>query len=214
MSVAVKICGLGDQESVDAAIEGDADYLGFMFFAASPRHVTADLVATLVEDAPEEVARVGVFVDPSDAELDQVLSHVRLDYIQLHGSESPERIDEIRLAFGLPVIKAIGVSAAHDVEAASVFTDHADMLLFDAKPPPGADRPGGNALAFNWDLMTSYTGTLPWMLAGGLIPETVADAIAKSGAAAVDVSSGVESSPGRKDPTLVTAFLKAAKGMG
>jgi phosphoribosylanthranilate isomerase len=214
VSIAVKICGLTDQESVDAAIEGGADYLGFVFFKTSPRNVAANVVAALVEDVPEDVARVGLFVDPDNAALDQVLNYVRLDYLQLHGSESPERIDEIRLAFGLPVIKAIGVSTAQDVKAASAFRDHADMLLFDAKPPPGADRPGGNAQAFNWDLMSGYTGAVPWLLAGGLTPDTVADAIAKSGARAVDVSSGVESAPGRKDPALVTAFLKAAKAAG
>lgn len=213
MSIAVKICGLRDSESVDAAIDGGADYLGFMFFEKSPRHVAPSVVAELVEDAPEEVGRVGVFVDPDDALLDRVLTQLRLDYLQLHGSETPARVDEIRLAYGLPVIKAIGVSVAQDVVAVSAFADHADMLLFDAKPPPGADRPGGNAQAFNWALMKAYTGSLPWLLAGGLTPETVAQAIAESGAHAVDVSSAVESEPGIKDPALITAFLKAAKSV-
>jgi phosphoribosylanthranilate isomerase len=213
MSVAVKICGLTDQVAVDAAIEGGADYLGFVFFSKSPRNIAAEQVAVLVDEAPEEIAKVGLFVDPEDSLLDQVLSQVRLDYIQLHGDETPQRVDEIRLSYGLPVIKAIGVGAAQDVAGASVFTDHADMLLFDAKPPPGASRPGGNAQAFQWDLMAAYTGALPWLLAGGLVADTVARAISESGAIAVDVSSGVESAPGRKDPALIKAFLKAAKGV-
>lgn len=213
MSVDVKICGLSDAESVDAAIDGGADYLGFVFFEKSPRYVAPTLVAELVEDVPEEVRKVGLFVDPDDAFLDQVLTHVRLDYLQLHGNETPERIDAIRLSCGLPVIKAVGVSGPEDVTAASRFTDHADVVLFDAKPPPDADRPGGNAIAFNWSLMTAYNGALPWLLAGGLTPENVAQAVREANAPGVDVSSGVESVPGRKDPALIAAFLKAAKGV-
>ncbi|MEQ9109169.1 MAG: phosphoribosylanthranilate isomerase [Rhodospirillaceae bacterium] len=213
MTVAVKICGLSDQESVDAAIEGGADYLGFMFFKPSPRHVSADHVALLTEDIPDDVFKVGVFVNPTDAALDQVLSQLRLDYLQLHGDESPERIDAIRLAFGLPVIKAIGVAEAHDVVRASQFNAHADMLLFDAKPPADADRPGGNAEAFQWDLMPKYRGALPWFLAGGLTSENVARAIKTAHAPGVDVSSGVESAPGQKVPDLIRTFIKAAKGI-
>ncbi len=213
MSVDVKICGLSDAESVDAAIDGGADYLGFVFFEKSPRNVAPTLVAELVEDVPEEVRKVGLFVDPDDALLGQVLTHVRLDCLQLHGSETPERVDAIRLSCGLPVMKVVGVSDAADVAAASRYTDHADMLLFDAKPPPDADRPGGNATTFNWSLMTAYRGALPWLLAGGLTPENVAQAIIEANAPGVDVSSGVESAPGQKDPALITAFLKAAKGL-
>ena len=212
MSVAVKICGLSDADSIEASIEGGADYLGFVFFEKSPRNVSPSLVASLVEDAPEEVRKVGLFVDPDDALLDQVLTYVRLDYLQLHGSETPDRVDAIRFSCGLPVIKAVGVSGTGDVIAASQFTDHADMMLFDAKPPPDADRPGGNATAFNWSLMTAYRGRLPWLLAGGLTPENVAQAVIEANASGVDVSSGVESAPGRKDPALITAFLRAAKG--
>ena len=213
MSVAVKICGLSDQESVDAAIEGGADYLGFVFFEKSPRHVAADHVAVLTEDIPDDVFKVGLFVNPTDAGLDQVLSHLRLDYLQLHGDESPQRIDTIRQNCGLPVIKAIGVAEAQDVAAATKFNAHADMLLFDAKPPPDADRPGGNAEAFQWDLMPKYRGALPWLLAGGLTPQNVAQAIKTAHAPGVDVSSGVESAPGQKDPGLIRAFIKAAKGL-
>jgi phosphoribosylanthranilate isomerase len=213
MSVAVKICGLSDQESVDAAIEGGADYLGFVFFEKSPRHVVPDHVAALTEDIPDDVFKVGLFVNPTDAALDQVLSHLRLDYIQLHGGESPQRVDAIRLNCGLPVIKAIGVAEVQDVLGAAQFNSHADMLLFDAKPPPDADRPGGNAQAFQWDLMPKYRGALPWLLAGGLTPENIAQAIKTAHATGVDVSSGVESAPGQKDAGLIRAFIKAAKGL-
>ncbi len=211
MSVAVKICGLSDFESVEAAVTEGADYLGFNFFDASPRYVTADHAAALIEGVPEEVAKVGVFVDPDQPLLDSVLGQARLDYIQLHGSELPERVDVIRLEYGVPVIKAIGVTGADDLNVADGYVDHADRLLFDAKPPAGADRPGGNAQAFTWSLMKQYAGSIPWLLAGGLRPDTVAQAIADSGAKAVDVSSGVESAPGQKDPALITAFLRAAK---
>ncbi len=213
MSVAVKICGLSDPESVDAAIESGADYLGFVFFENSPRHVAAGHVAVLTEDIPDDIFKVGLFVNPTDDALDQVLSHLRLDYLQLHGDESPQRIDEIRQNCGLPVIKAIGVAEAQDVASASQFTAHADMLLFDAKPPANVDRPGGNAESFQWDLMPKYRGALPWLLAGGLTPENVAQAIKTAHASGVDVSSGVESAPGQKDPDLIKAFIKAAKGL-
>lgn len=211
MSVAVKICGLSDHDSVVTAANGGADFVGFVFFEKSPRHVTAEEVASLTEDLPDDVAKVGLFVDPDNALLDRVLGQIRLDYIQLHGSESPARVDAIRLEYGVPVIKAIGVAEPDDIQNAEAYTGHADRLLFDAKPQPQADHPGGNAQAFDWSLMKRYSGALPWLLAGGLTPDTVASAIAQSGAAAIDVSSGVESAPGRKDPALITAFLNAAK---
>ncbi len=211
MTVTVKICGLTDAESLDTAVEEGADYIGFNFFKNSPRYIDATVAADLSADVPEDVAKVGLFVDPDDAFLDLVAGQLRLDYIQLHGLETPERVDDVRLAFGVPVIKVIGVSDAADVKAAAAYTDHADMLLFDAKPPPGADRPGGNAVSFSWPLMKAYAGDLPWMLAGGLTPENVAQAIRDSGATAVDVASGVEAGPGRKDPALIRAFVAAAK---
>lgn len=214
MSVSVKICGLSDQDSVDAAVEGGADYIGFVFFEKSPRHIAPAQVVELCEGLPEDVATVGLFVDPDDDHLDRILSHVRLDYIQLHGDETPERIDAIRLAYGLPVIKAIGVADLTDISAADKYEGHADMLLFDAKPPPNADRPGGNAQVFPWSLMEDYSGSQPWLLAGGLTPDNVAEAIAEARAPGVDVSTGVESAPGRKDPARIRAFLKAAKVAG
>ena len=211
MAVAVKICGLSNAGSVEAAVDAGAEFLGFNFFAASPRYVSPALAAELIEAVPEGVSCVGLFVDPTDADLDVILGQVRLDCLQLHGSESPERVDSLRQEYALPIIKVIGVAVESDVQTAGLYEGHADSLLFDAKPPPNADRPGGNALAFNWDLMKKYSGPLPWFLAGGLNAENVAAAIAQSGAKAVDVSSGVESAPGQKDLALIKAFLKAAK---
>lgn len=214
MSIAVKICGLTDQDSVDAAVEGGADYIGFVFFDKSPRNISPAAAAVLCDGVPEDVSKVGLFVDPDDDQLERVLSHVRLDMLQLHGNELPERIDAIRLAYGVPVMKVVGVADLKDISLADQYVDHADMLLFDAKPPPQADRPGGNAQTFPWDLMHDYSGSLPWLLAGGLTPTNVTEAIETAGAPGVDVSSGVESAPGRKDPALIKAFLKAAEVAG
>jgi len=214
MTTAVKICGITDEEALYTAVEEGADYIGFNFFKTSPRYIDAADAADLSADLPELVAKVGLFVDPDDAALDHVLGQLRLDYIQLHGHETPERVDAVRLAYGVPVMKVIGVSEANDIEAAKDFSRHADMLLFDAKPPPGADRPGGNAVSFSWPVMKGYTGDLPWLLAGGLTPENVGQAVAESGAPGVDVSSGVESETGLKDPALIRAFIRAAKASG
>ena len=210
--VQVKICGLTDEEMVDEAIEAGADFLGVVFFAKSPRNLTIERAAEVLEFVPEEVKRVGLFVNPQDAFLEDVMNNLRLDMFQLHGSESPERVEEIRLEYGMPVIKALGISSASDLDAAQAYADVADWLLFDAKAPAGADRPGGNAAAFDWSLLKGRKWACPWMLAGGLNPDNVAEAIRLSGARAVDVSSGVESAPGVKDAAKVAAFIRAAKG--
>ena len=210
--VAVKICGVADGTGVDAVVDAGADFIGVVFFEKSPRYVDFGRAAELLEFVPRKIARVGLFVDPSDALLDRAMNHVRLDYLQLHGHETPERVEAIRLEFGLPVIKAVGVSGPADIDAARTYAEIADRLLFDAKPPADATRPGGNALAFDWTLLKGLKLPCPWFLAGGLTPDNVAEAIALSGAKAVDVSSGVESSPGVKDPALVARFVKAAKG--
>lgn len=212
MPVEVKICGITDEEAMDAAIEGGADYVGLVFFAKSPRNVTPDRAAELVEFAPGDVTKVGLFVDPDDATLDSVLTRVRLDLLQLHGSETPERVEAIRLEYGLPVMKVLSVSVADDLAAAEPYLAVADRLLFDAKPPKGALLPGGNAVSFDWTILTGRKWGLPWMLAGGLTPANVAEAIRVSGAPCVDVSSGVESAPGVKDVEKIQAFIKAARG--
>jgi len=210
----VKICGVTDEAAVDAAVEAGVDFLGFVFFAKSPRAIHPEDAAELCDALPDDVQKVGLFVDPSNQLLDLVTTHLRLDIIQLHGSESPERVDDIRLNYGAQVMKAIGVSEAADIKAAEAYEGHADWLLFDAKPPKDADRPGGLGESFPWKLMKNWHGETPWLLAGGLTADNVARAIADSGAGAVDVSSGVEKAPGSKDPARIAAFIKAAKGAG
>jgi phosphoribosylanthranilate isomerase len=212
MSVQVKICGLNDPAAVAAAVEGGADFVGVVFFAKSPRAVTPERAAELLDAVPRRIKRVGLFVEPDDRLLDQVLKRVRLDLLQLHGKETPERVEAVRAGWGLPVMKAIGISTAGDFDLAKTYLDAADRLMFDAKPPPQATRPGGNANPFDWSLLAGRKWSLPWTLAGGLTQANVAAAILASGARAVDVSSGVEAAPGIKDPDKVRAFIRAAKG--
>jgi len=213
MSVQVKICGLNDPLAVAAAVEGGCDLVGVVFFPKSPRAVTPERAAELLDAVPRRIKRVGLFVEPDDRLLDQVLGRVRLDLVQLHGKETPERVETVRTGWGLPVMKAIGISVATDFDRVRAYLDVADRLMFDAKPPAGADRPGGNARAFDWTLLAGRKWRLPWMLAGGLTARNVAGAIKRSGARAVDVSSGVESAPGVKDPKKIASFIKAAKGL-
>ena len=212
MKISVKICGLTDARGVTAAVDAGAALVGFVFFRRSPRFVTPETAAMLIDLVPRGVKKVGLFVDPTNAELDQVLKAVRLDMIQLHGKETPARVDAVRLLSGLRVMKALGIETARDLRDAKAYEGHADMLLFDAKPPKDATRPGGNAKAFDWTLLKSYVGRTPWGLAGGLTRSNVAKAIRESGARLVDVSSGVESAPGVKSPNKIRAFIKAAVG--
>lgn len=210
MSVAVKICGLSQPESVDAALKAGARYLGFVFFEKSPRNVTPAKAAALVTDVPLGIARVGLFVNPDDAALQSTLAHVPLDIIQLHGHESPARVAEVKALTGLPVMKAVGISEASDLDALWDYGLVADMLLVDAKPPKGAVLPGGNGLAFDWRLLVGRQMVRPWLLAGGLTPENVAQAIRLTRAPGVDVSSGVESAPGVKDAEKIRQFVSRA----
>ncbi len=210
--VEIKICGITSEEAMEAAVEAGADYVGLVFFPPSPRCVTPERAAELVEFLPADLVKVGLFVDPDDSTLDRVLSQVRLDLVQVHGRETPERLEQTRLEYGLPVMKVIPVSEAADLAAANPFLAVADRLLFDAKPPKGATLPGGNAVSFDWTLLQGRKWGLPWMLAGGLTPDNVAEAVRITGARAVDVSSGVESAPGIKDPARIRAFIKAARG--
>lgn len=206
----VKICGLTDHDAVAAAVENGASHLGFVFFPKSPRAVEPWEAADLIDGVPDDVTIVGLFVDPTDDEVNAVMQQVRLGMIQLHGGESPERVEELRQEFGLPAMKAIGVSGPDDLKAAEAYVGVADMLLFDAKPPKDADRPGGNAATFDWAVMKAWTDrTTPWLLAGGLTPDNVADALKLTGADGVDVSSSVEKAPGEKDPNLIAKFLEA-----
>lgn len=210
MPVSVKICGLNDEAAVDAAITAGARYLGFVFFTKSPRHVTAERAAQLAGRVPLGIARVGLFVDPDDATLESVLAQVPLDIIQLHGSETPARVAEVKALTGLPVMKAVGIAEPADLDRLWDYGLAADMLLVDAKPPKGATLPGGNGLAFDWRLLAGCQMLKPWLLAGGLTPENVNAAIRLTRAQGVDVSSGVESAPGVKDVERIRQFVARA----
>ena len=214
-AIEAKICGLSTAESVAAAVAGGAAYLGFNFYKPSPRYVTATNAAALCTAIPPGVARVGVFVDADDAVLAAVLAEVPLDLLQLHGSETPERVAEVRRRFARPVMKAIAIAEPEDVADAERYFAVADRLLFDAKPPRRPDAlPGGNGLAFDWRLLAGRRFPLPWMLSGGLDAATVGEAVRLTGAPAVDVSSGVERAPGVKDPAKIAAFLAAVRAPG
>ena len=207
----VKICGLRDVAAVQAAVDAGAAYVGLVFFPISPRNVTIAEAATLALAVPPGVAKVALVVDADDALLDEITANVPIDILQLHGHETPERVAEIRARYGLPVMKAVGVADESDLAALDSYARVADQILVDAKPPKDADLPGGNGLSFDWRLIAGRRWPVPWMLAGGLTPDTVGEAIELTGAAQVDVSSGVESAPGVKDPALIAAFCAAAQ---
>ncbi|MDD9978212.1 MAG: phosphoribosylanthranilate isomerase [Boseongicola sp.] len=209
-STRVKICGLSTPDTLSAAADAGAAYVGFVFFEKSPRNVGYEQARALAIDVPMGVAKVALTVNATDTELDQLTAHVPLDMLQLHGSESPERVAEVRQKYGLPVMKAVGISAADDLENIQTYSEVADQILVDAKPPKGGDLPGGNGLAFDWRLISDLRWTKPWMLAGGLTPSNAAQAVNLTGARQLDVSSGVESSPGVKDSDLIRAFIQAA----
>ena len=209
----VKICGLSTPESVAAAIDGGADYLGFVFYPRSPRNVTPEQAALLAAPVPLSVQTVALTVDASDALLQTIIDTMGPAILQLHGHETPERVADIRQRFGVPVMKVLSVAGPEDVAAAHAYEDIAELLMFDARPPKDMANalPGGNALRFDWTLLASTSWKKPWLLAGGLTPDNVAEAIRISGAPGVDVSSGVEDAPGHKSVALIQAFLKAAK---
>lgn len=210
MSVTAKICGINDETAMRTAIAAGARFVGLVFYPPSPRALDPDAAASLAALVPAGVAKVGLFVDPDDALLDAVLAKVPLDLIQLHGDESPERCLDIRERTGLPVMKVIKVANAADVEATHAYAGAVDWLMFDAKAPKDMKNalPGGNALAFDWTLLSAQEWPVPWMLAGGLNADNVTEAVLASGATIVDVSSGVEAEPGRKDPDRIRAFLE------
>lgn len=210
MTLEVKICGVSTLPAVEAAVDGGARFVGFVFFPRSPRFVTVSQAAALVAAVPAGVAKVGLVVDADDETLAEIVETARLDLLQLHGKETPARVAEIRNRFGLPVMKAVAIAEAADVDRARAYENVADRLLFDAKPPKGATRPGGNALAFDWELIAGQSWHRPWMLAGGLDADNVEEAVRVSGASAVDVSSGVEDASGAKNPEKIRAFLAAA----
>jgi phosphoribosylanthranilate isomerase len=214
MSIAAKICGLSSEAAIAAAAAGGAAYVGFNFYRPSPRSINAERAAQLCAAVPAGIKRVGVFVDADDATLAALLDHAPLDILQFHGHETPERVAVAKARFRLPVMKAVAIAGSEDVEAAARYEDAADLLLFDAKPPRRADAlPGGNGLAFDWHLIANREWRLPWMLSGGLTAALLPEAVRISGAAAVDVSSGVERRPGDKDPAKIREFLAVARGL-
>jgi phosphoribosylanthranilate isomerase len=208
--VRVKICGLRTSADVTAVARAGAAYAGFVFFAKSPRNVTLPEARLAALAAPPGLAKVALTVDADDATLDAIVEAVPLDMLQLHGRESPDRVAQVRARYRLPVMKAIGLADESDLPAIFAFSTVADQILIDAKPPRGADLPGGNGLAFDWRLLAGRRWLRPWMLAGGLTAKNVAEAVRLTGARQVDVSSGVESAPGVKDAARIAAFVAAA----
>jgi phosphoribosylanthranilate isomerase len=209
--VKVKICGVRTPAIVETAAEAGADFVGLVLFAKSLRHVELEEARVLAAVARGRIGTVAVLVDPDDALVDGVVERVRPDLLQLHGSETPERVAAIRGRARLPVMKAIAVAEAYDVADAGKYAASADFILFDAKASPDALLPGGNGVPFNWDALKGIEP--PFALSGGLTPDTVGEAIRLTGASLVDVSSGVERVPGEKDPELVRRFIRAAKGV-
>jgi phosphoribosylanthranilate isomerase len=206
----VKICGVNDAAGMGAAASAGADLVGFVFFPASPRAVTPEGAAAIAA-AAEGPGRVGLFVDPTDSEIAAVLAVLPLDIIQLHGEETPARCAELRARFGRPVMKALGIATRDDLAEVGRYAAVVDRFLLDAKAPPGAPLPGGNAAPFDWSVVAGAAIPRPWLLAGGLTPANVAQAIRASGAPGVDVSSGVERARGVKDPARIAAFIEAAR---
>lgn len=206
----VKICGLRHPAHVDAAVQAGASYLGFMFFAKSPRHLEVAEAAALAANVPAGVCKVAVTVDADDAYLDQIVGQVGIDMLQLHGHETPERVAELKARHGLPVMKVVGIAGPDDLAEIERYAQVADQIMVETKAPKDADRPGGNGITFDWALLTGHHWPKPWMLAGGLNPDNIAEAVALTGAAQVDVSSGVEAAPGEKDPDKMLAFVTAA----
>lgn len=209
----IKICGLSTPETLDAALKARADWIGLVFFPKSPRNVGIEQAGALARRAGGQAGVVGLFVDPEPDFLAAVMAQVPLGVIQLHGQESPVLAGRIRTEFGVEVWKALGVRKREDMLAARDFVGAADRILYDAKPPEGAALPGGTGLRIDWDLLKGAAHPLPWMLAGGLDPRNVAEAISITGAPAVDVSSGVESAPGAKDAVRIADFCDAVRAM-
>ncbi len=212
MSPIVKICGLSEEATLDAALAAGADMVGLNFFPRSPRFVTPERAAELAKRVAGRAEIVAVTVDMDDAALAEIVETVSPDWLQLHGSETPERVAEVRKRFGREVIKALPIATKSDLAEAERHMAVAERLLLDAKPPKDATRPGGLGTPFDWTLLSGFDPDIPWLLSGGLTPGNVAEAVAVTGAPGVDVSSGVESAPGRKEADLIRAFIGNARG--
>ena len=209
MTIDAKICGITDPIAMEAAVRYGASMVGLVFFPPSPRALSPEEAAMLLRPVPGHVTSVGLFVDPDDSLIDRVLAQVPLDVIQLHGNEPLDRCAGLRERTGKQIFKAIKVRDAEDLVSASQYAKVCDRLLFDAKPPENATRPGGNAEVFDWTVLEGHRWSVPWLLAGGLTPNNVKNAIRVTGYPGVDASSGIESAPGKKDPAKIQAFLKA-----
>ena len=207
--IRVKICGITNKQDMDAIIKYDAHYAGLMFFEKSPRFVETKLARQLSLHAGNKIKKVAVAVNPDTRFLDEIVGNVPLDFIQLHGEETPERVKEIKLKYQIPVIKAIGISEAKDLKLVSIFSEVSDQLLIDAKPPKSSILPGGNGLSFDWNLIKNIKFDCPWLLAGGLNSKNAAKAIDLTGATQLDLSSGVERSPGVKDDNKISLFMSS-----
>lgn len=210
--VRVKICGLNDAAGTQAAVDAGAAYIGFNFVRRSPRFVEPQTARDLAGSVPPGVCKVALTVDFDDATLDAIMADVPIDMLQLHGSETPARVAELRARYGLPVMKVIGIGSAEDLTDLAAFGAVADQLLVDTKPPKGAALTGGTGQTFDWDLLRGQRWSVPWMLAGGLTADNVAEAIRRTGVRQVDVSSGVERAKGVKDAALIRSFVDAAQG--
>lgn len=208
-TVNTKICGVTPRTDLDALAYSTAWRVGLVFYPPSPRNLSVEEALSIAGRLPIRIGRVGVFVDPSNDLIDAVTQQVPLNAIQLHGNETPERVTEIGQRVGIQIVKAIPVERAEDIDRAAVYEPVVNWLMFDAKTPADADRPGGMGLSFDWRLLAGRSWRRPWILSGGLTPDNVAEAIRVSGAEYVDVSSGVESAPGVKDSALIQSFLTA-----
>ncbi len=211
MSLTVKICGLSTRETLDVALDAGADMVGFVFFPPSPRHLGFQLARDLGQAVKQRALKVALTVDADDATLGGIVEALQPDLLQLHGRESAERVKDIKRKFARPVMKAIAVETAADLEGLSEYRDVADRILFDARPPKHATRPGGLGAAFDWHVLENVELAVPFMVSGGLHAANVADAVRITRAGGVDVSSGVERELGRKDPDMIRAFIRAAR---
>ena len=211
MPLDIKICGLRTPAALEAALEGGASHVGFIFFAKSPRYIAPDEAGELRRAARGRAEAVAVSVDADNAFLDEIVDAMSPDMLQLHGRETPERVAAVQRRYGLPVMKALAVSAAADIEGARRYFGVADRMLFDARPPKGSELPGGNGVAFDWRLLAGLDRDVEYMLSGGLSAENVAAALALEGPVGIDVSSGVERAPGEKDPALIAGFFAAVE---
>ena len=205
-----KICGLSERQHIDAAAKGGAAYMGFVFFPKSPRNISVETAHELMLAVPDGICKVALVVDASPEFLGQLVDRLPIDMLQLHGKETPAHVGHVRETYGLPVMKAVGVADEADLPSLTEYARVADQVLVDAKPPKTSRLPGGNGLSFDWRLIAGRRWGAPWMLAGGLTPDNVAEAVHLTGAQQVDVSSGVETAPGVKDSARIAAFLKAA----